>query len=248
MTAAVAIPAEYRDDLAPVLLTFTLATDDEALDLTEVVSVRAIVERSDRETLEWAFDIETSDPAPTATEIVVSHTAEISAASLTVTLEGMALVATSRARASASVVAPLDGIGFAATSRARVSASLVATLDHVACVATATARARAALNASLDGVAFVAATRAIARASLQVVLEDTTVAAVAVQSANVPPFTVPGLATTTHAAAHPRSETRVAERPRAMQRAATATVAVTVSSARPVSATSSTTRPRVLVR
>lgn len=78
MTAAVAIPAEYRDDLAPVLLTFTLATDDDALDLTEVVSVRAIVERSDRETLEWAFDIETSDPAPTATEIVVSHTAEIS--------------------------------------------------------------------------------------------------------------------------------------------------------------------------
>ncbi len=76
MTAAIAIPAEYRDDLAPVLLTFTLATDDAALDLTEVLSVRAIVERSDRQTIEWAFTIE-DDPAPTATEIVVSHTAAL---------------------------------------------------------------------------------------------------------------------------------------------------------------------------
>jgi hypothetical protein len=68
----VAIPEAYRDDLEPFEVSFVLDTDDPAIDLTQTVSVRALIQRSDGEPLEWAFDI-ASDPAPTASAITVTH-------------------------------------------------------------------------------------------------------------------------------------------------------------------------------
>lgn len=67
----VAIPSAYQAELAPVLLTYELATDDPALDLTTATAVRAIIARPDGVALEWTFDIEGS-PAPTTTTATVS--------------------------------------------------------------------------------------------------------------------------------------------------------------------------------
>lgn len=67
----VAIPSAYQAELAPVLITYELATDDPALDLTTATAVRAIITRPDGVVLEWTFDIEAS-PAPTSTAATVS--------------------------------------------------------------------------------------------------------------------------------------------------------------------------------
>lgn len=67
----VAIPTEYRDDLAPVLVTYELASSDAALDLSTATGARALFTRPDRVSFEWSFAIEPS-PAPTATSITVS--------------------------------------------------------------------------------------------------------------------------------------------------------------------------------
>ena len=71
----IAIPEAYRADLQPFEVSFVLDTDDPAIDLTQTVSVRALVQRSDGKILEWAFDI-ADDPAPTASAITVTHVAD----------------------------------------------------------------------------------------------------------------------------------------------------------------------------
>lgn len=71
----VAIPEAYRDDLEPFEISFVLDTDDPDIDLTQTVSVRALIQRSDSETIEWAFDV-AADPVPTASAITVTHVAD----------------------------------------------------------------------------------------------------------------------------------------------------------------------------
>ena len=71
----IAIPEAYRDELEPFEVSFVLDTDDPDVDLTQTVSVRALVKRSDGEILEWSFEV-ASDPAPTAGAITVVHVAD----------------------------------------------------------------------------------------------------------------------------------------------------------------------------
>jgi hypothetical protein len=70
----IAVPSAYREGLQPFEVSFVLDTDDPSVDLTQTVSVRALVRRSDGAILHWAFDV-ASDPAPTASAISVTHTA-----------------------------------------------------------------------------------------------------------------------------------------------------------------------------
>lgn len=66
----VAVPAAYRDDLAPISITFALEAT-EGLDYTDVTGARAVVRRSDGVVLNWALDL--VDGA-TETAMSVEHT------------------------------------------------------------------------------------------------------------------------------------------------------------------------------
>ena len=73
----VAVPLAYRDDLAPVTLSFDLEqTQDEVLtsglDFEQIASARAVITRPDAETLDWDLDV-ALDPAATETTITLTH-------------------------------------------------------------------------------------------------------------------------------------------------------------------------------
>lgn len=54
----IAIPATYRDDLAPIEIEFVLTTDEPGIDMSEAISARAVVTRSDGEVRVWPFTID----------------------------------------------------------------------------------------------------------------------------------------------------------------------------------------------
>lgn len=72
----IAIPAAYRDDLAPVLVAFDL--DDELGEIrgNEITSARAIVTRPDGIALEWTLSI-ADEPEATTTQITLFHTLDL---------------------------------------------------------------------------------------------------------------------------------------------------------------------------
>lgn len=77
MSNAIAVPAAYGADLAPVDLSFDLEiTDDElfvlVVDFSQVTSARAVVTRPDGVTLDWALTI-ADVPAASETTITLTH-------------------------------------------------------------------------------------------------------------------------------------------------------------------------------
>lgn len=68
-----AVPAAYSADLAPLTIEFELTTEDPAVDMSDAIAVRAVVTRSDVETLVWSFDI----GATTSTSATVTSTVDV---------------------------------------------------------------------------------------------------------------------------------------------------------------------------
>lgn len=74
MSNAIAIPAAYSADLAPVIISFLI--EDIPVDGTEITVARAIITRSDAERIEWALAI-AEEPAASESAITLEHVLDL---------------------------------------------------------------------------------------------------------------------------------------------------------------------------